>query len=325
MKYTTTACALLALFLTLPVAAAQDAGRGQTPPAGRGQTPPAGGQTPPAGRGQTPPPATPAPGTARAEAAAQQKGQNLRARFNSAVEELQKKAEARGATREDYQRVLDQLNAAALEYEAVAPGVASLRQRAAARLQDIETRARAGAVDAVEFDALRDNLVDMDLEIALGRLKAAAKAGKFTRAEYQGFLEAWTARADAAKGGNPELDAISGRAKAALDVIQNRAQAAGPITDAELAPLSDSVAEYRSTFAVRRLEKKALDKKAVKADYDDVTEAVRTSSGDEIAKKVAERLEQLKAAVDGGRITPEQFAELRGMLMKRARAAGSTK
>lgn len=323
MKSITTACAFLALLANLPLAnSAQDAGRGQTPPAGRGQTPPGGGQTPPAGRGQTPPPATPPAGTGRADAAAQQ-DPNLRTRFHAAVEELQKKAEARGATREDYQRVLDQLSAAAREYEPVAPGLASLRQRAAARIEGIETRARAGAVDAVEFDALRDSMIDMDLEIALGRLKAAAKAGKFTRAEYQAFHDAWTARAAAAKEGNPELDAISGRAQAALEAIQNRAQAAGPMSDADLAPLGDSVAEYRSALALNSLEKRALAKKAVKADYDDVTEAVRASSGDEIARKVADRLEQLKAAVDGGRITPEQFAELRAMLLKRARAAGS--
>jgi len=261
--------------------------------------------------------------TARADAAAAQNAPNLRARFHAAVEELQKKAEARGATREDYQRVLDQLTAAAKEYETVAPGLGSLRQRAAARIEDIEVRARAGAIDAQEFDALRDALVDMDLEIALGRLKAAAMAGKFTRAEYQGFLDAWTARAAAAKEGNPELDAITTRAKAALDAIEKRAKEA--LKDSDLVPLGDCVAEYRTTFAVRALEQKAMAKKAVKADYDDVTEAVRASSGDEIAKKVAARLEQLKAAAEGGRITREEFVELRGMLMKRARAAGSGK
>lgn len=266
---------------------------------------------------------TPAP--ARAQAAAVQAAPNLRARLNAAIEDLQKKALARGATREDYQRVADQLTAAAQEYEATTPAVTGLRQRAAARIEEIETRARAGAVDALEFDALRDSLIDMELEIALGRLKAAALAGKYTRAEHQAFLDAWTARAASAKEGNPELDAITTRAKAALESIEKRAKEATGFKDADLAPLGDCVAEYRTTFAVRSLEKKALDKKATKADFDDVTAAVRASSGEEIAKKVAERLEQLKAAVEGGRITREQFAELRTMLMTRARAAASGK
>ncbi|MCY2961779.1 MAG: hypothetical protein NTY35_16590 [Planctomycetota bacterium] len=250
---------------------------------------------------------------------------NLRARFNAAIEELQKKAVARGATREDYQRVVDQLTAAAKEHETAVPSLAPLRQRAAARIEDIETRARAGAVDAVEFDALRDSLVDMDLEIALGRLKTAALAGKYTRAEYQGFLDAWTARAASAKDGNPELDAITARAKAALEAIEKRAKEATALKDADVSPLGDCVAEYRTVFAVRALEKKAMAKKATKVDYDDITSAVRSTSGEEMAKKVAERLEQLKTAVDGGRITPEQFAELRTMLMTRARAAASGK
>lgn len=272
---------------------------------------------------QTPAPGQ-APAGARAQAAAQ-KTPNLRARLNAAIEDLQAKALARGATREDYQRVLEQLTAASTELEPTTPGLAPLRQRAAARLEGIETSARAGAVDAVEFDALRDSLVDMDLEVALARLKAAAKAGKYTRAEYQGFLDAWTARAASAKAGNPELDAITARAMAALEAVEKRAKEASPIQDSDVAPLGDCVAEYRSTFAVATLEKKALEKKATKADYDDVTESVRASSGDEIAKKVGERLEQLKKAVEGGRITREQFAELRAMMMTRARAAASGK
>ncbi len=60
------------------------------------------------------PAATPAqtPAGGRAEASAQATP-NLRARLNAAIEELQKKAVARGATREDYQRVVEQMTAAA--------------------------------------------------------------------------------------------------------------------------------------------------------------------------------------------------------------------
>lgn len=263
---------------------------------------------------------------AQTPASAQAEAQNLRARHNNALDELQKKAVARGATREDYQRIAEQITASAKEYEGLTPAMPGLRARATARLEDIESRARAGAVDAVEFDALRDHLVDMDLEVALGRLKAAATAGKVTRAEHQGFLQAWTARAKAAKAGNAELDAITARAKAALETIDKRAKdAANPITAADVAPLADITAEYRTTFAVASLEEKALGKRASKADYDDVTNAVTAASGEEIAKKVAARLEELRKAAEGGRITREQFAELKTMLMTRARAAASGK
>jgi len=50
---------------------------------------------------------------------------------------------------------------------------------------------------------------------------------------------------------------------------------------------------------------------------------VRVASGDDIAKKVEARLAELRAAVEGGRITKEQFADLKTMLMTRARAASS--
>jgi len=260
-------------------------------------------------------------------ASAQAETPNLRARLNNAIEELQKKAVARGATREDYQRVADQITAAAKEFEPQTPALPGMRARATARIEDIETRARAGAVDAAEFDVLRDHLIDMELEIALGRLKAAALAGKFTRAEYQGFLDAWTARATAAKVGNAELAAITTRAKTALEAIEKRAKdAAKPMTEADVVPLVDLTAEYRTTFWVAVLEEKALgSKKATKADYDDVTSAVTASSGEEIAKKVAVRLEELRKAAEGGRITREQFTELKTMLLTRARAASSGK
>ncbi len=349
MKLTHATCTLLALLVALPVAgsaqsAVQERGqpqqeRGQKPPEKKRETPPAPapapepapgsrGQTPPGKRGDTP---KPADGTPQDEAPARGRvhdgaanGQNLRARYGAAIDDLQTKALARGATREDYQRVVDSLTAGLKADQAVAPGLANLNRRAAARIQGIEERARTGAVDATDFDALRDSLVDMDLQLALGRLNAAAKEGKYTRAEHQAFLQAWNARAAAAKDGNPELDAITNRAKAAVDAIQRRAEA-GAVPEADLAPLNDAVAEARTNIAVRSLETRAMNKKATEADYDDVTEAVRASSGDEVAKKVEARLNELKSAVEGGRITREQFAELRTMLVKRAQAASSGK
>ncbi len=332
MKLTTATASLLALLVALPVAAsAQTPGRGQTPPKERGQTPPKErGEKPkptdekPKPEGQKPAEreGREAPGRVHDDGAAT--GQNLRARYAAAVDDLQKRALARGATREDYQRVLDQLTAGVQADEAATPAIAAQRQRIAARIQGIEERARAGAVEATEFDAVRDGLVDLDLEIALGRLTAAAKAGKYSRAEYKAFEQAWEARAEAAKAGNPELDAIAARTKAALEAIDKRAQS-GAVPEADIAPLQDAVAEARANVALRRLEARAMDKKAVPADYEDVMAAVRASSGEEIAKKFKARLDELKTAVEGGRITREQFTELRTMLVKRARAAATDK
>jgi len=246
---------------------------------------------------------------------------SLRTTVGPAIEEVSKKAVSKSATKEDYTKLNEQIASALKPFETEAPGVTGIRTRLQARIDEIEQRARAGAVDAQDFDALRDAMIDADLEIAIGRLRAAARAGKFTPREAMALLESFNARAAAAKAGNPELDAIAARAKAAIETL--KAKDAASVKETDVQPIVDIVAEWRTIYAVQTLEHKALSKKATKSDYDDLVAQVRVASGDDIAKKVEARLAELRAAVEGGRITKEQFADLKTMLMTRARAASS--
>lgn len=248
---------------------------------------------------------------------------SVRTQVGPAIDDLSKKAVSKTATKEDYTKLVEVTTASLKPYEADAPGIPAIRTRLQARIEELEQRARAGAVDAQDFDALRDAMIDADLEIAIGRLRTAARAGKYSMREYQAVLEALNTRASAAKAGNPELDAITARAKAAIEALKGKEGPAVKETDVQ--PIVDVIAEWRTMYAVQALEHKAMGKKATKSDYDDVVAHVRATSGDDIAKKVEARLAELRAAVDGGRITKEQFVELRAMLMTRARAASSGK
>jgi aminoglycoside phosphotransferase len=240
-----------------------------------------------------------------------------------AIDELSKKAVGKTATKEDYTKLSEQIGASLKPLETEAPAITALRTRLQARIEEIEQRARAGAVDAQDFDAVRDALIDADLEVAIHRLRAAARAGKYSLREYQSILDALNARAAAAKAGNPELDAIANRAKAAIEALKGKDAASVKETDVQ--PIVDIIAEWRTMYAVQTLEHKALNKKSLKSDFDDVVAQVRATSGEDIAKKVEARLAELRAAVEGGRITKEQFADLKAMLMTRARAASSGK
>ncbi len=248
---------------------------------------------------------------------------SLRTTANPAIDVLSKKAVEKTATKEDYTKLSEQLSASLKPLETEVPGVGGIRTRLQARIEEIEQRARAGAVDAQEFDALRDAMIDADLEVAISRLRAATRAGHYSMREYQAMLESFNNRAAAAKAGNPELDAIAARAKAAIEALKGKDGAAVKETDVQ--PIVDIVAEWRTMYAVQTLEHKALNKKALKSDFDDVLAQVRATSGDDVAKKVEARLAELRAAVEGGRITKEQFADLKAMLMTRARAAASGK
>jgi hypothetical protein len=239
------------------------------------------------------------------------------------IEELSKKAVGKSATKEDYTKLSDQIAASLKPLETETPGVTPIRTRLQARIEEIEQRARAGAVDAQDFDALRDAMIDAELEVAINRLRMAARAGKYSMREYQATLDALNARATAAQSGNPDLDAIAARAKTAVETLKSKDAASVKETDVQ--PIADIVAEWRTMNAVQTLEHKAMGKKAMKSDFDDVVAQVRATSGDEIAKKVEARLAELRAAVEGGRITKEQFADLKAMLMTRARAASSGK
>jgi len=253
----------------------------------------------------------------------------LRARFNAAVDALRVKAEARNATRADYQRVIDEYKAAAAGYEVPAPMVFT-GDRLLARIGDLEVMAQSKMYELLELDILKDAAIDAELEYILTRIKTGVAASRQpSRTDWDAVMATLTARAEAAKSWNPEIDAIIGRLRAEIDALMMKSKA-GPLVEKDLGTAVDIVKEVRLSNVVARLEKRGLEKVAIDSDFKDVSDAAKrvplpTAESAELVKKVDAKLEELKAAIKGGRITREQFASLREMLMVRARAAASPK
>ncbi len=253
----------------------------------------------------------------------------LRARFNAAVDALRVKAEARNATRADYQRVIDEYKAAAAGYEVPAPMVFT-GDRLLARIGDLEVMAQSKMYELLELDILKDAAIDAELEYILTRIKTGVAASRQpSRTDWDAVMATLTARAEAAKSWNPEIDAIIGRLRAEIDALMMKSKA-GPLVEKDLGTAVDIVKEVRLSNVVARLEKRGLEKVAIDSDFKDVSDAAKrvplpTAESAELVKKVDAKLEELKAAVKAGRITREQFASLREMLMIRARAAASPK
>jgi len=253
----------------------------------------------------------------------------LRARFNAAVDALRVKAEARNATRADYQRVIDEYKAAAAGYEVPAPMVFT-GDRLLARIGDLEVMAQSKMYELLELDILKDAAIDAELEYILTRIKTGVAASRQpSRTDWDAVMATLTARAEAAKSWNPEIDAIIGRLRAEIDALMMKSKA-GPLVEKDLGTAVDIVKEVRLSNVVARLEKRGLEKVAIDSDFKDVSDAAKrvplpTAESAELVKKVDAKLEELKAAVKAGTITREQFASLREMLMIRARAAASPK
>ncbi len=253
----------------------------------------------------------------------------LRARFNAAVDALRVKAEARNATRADYQRVVDEFKAAAAGYEVPAPMVFT-GDRLLARVGELEVMAQSKMYELLELDILKDHAIDAELEYILTRIKTGVAASRQpSRTDWDAVMATLTARAEAAKSWNPEIDAIIGRLRAEIDALMMKSKA-GPLVEKDLGTAVDIVKEVRLSNVVARLEKRGLEKVAIDSDFKDVSDAAKrvplpTAESAELVKKVDAKLEELKAAVKAGKITREEFASLREMLTVRARAAGSPK
>lgn len=262
---------------------------------------------------------------AAAPATAQEQVPALRERFNHAVDQLRQAAVERNASRADYQRVLDALIESARAYQAETPQALSLRERLAARIRDLENMARTAAIELVELDILKDQAIDVELDYALARLKDRAVAGNASREDYQAVAKALTARAEAAKAWNPEIDAIAGRLRAEIDKLMERAKSAR-LKKEDFGPAEDVVTEIRASIVVTRLQMRGVEKKAISADFQDVASVIERMPGagqDDLRAKVQARLDELRDAVRSGRITREDFASLRTMIMNRAREASS--
>ncbi len=264
---------------------------------------------------------------AAAPAAAQEQAPALRERFNHAVDQLREASIERAASRADYQRVLDALVESARAYQAETPQALSLRERLTARIRDLENMARTAAIELVELDILKDQAIDVELDYALARLQERAVAGNASREDYQAVAKALTARAEAAKAWNPEIEAIAARLRAEVDKLMERAKNAR-LSKQDFEPAQDAATEIRASIVLTRLQMRGVEKKAISADFQDVSDVIERMPGagqDELRAKVQARLDELRDAVRSGRITREDFASLRTMVMNRAREASASK
>ncbi|MBL8862385.1 MAG: hypothetical protein JNK02_10280 [Planctomycetes bacterium] len=272
-------------------------------------------------------PATAAPTPAVQEASA---SLALRPRFNAAVEALRARAEAAGLSRTDYQKVVDEWKAAAAAYEVPKTAELHVGTRVLERLMELERLAQSKMYELLELDILKDQAIDAELEYVLNRIKSGIAAKRQpSRIDFEAVIANLTARADAAKAWNPEIDAIVGRLRHEMESLMAKAKAS-PIAEKDLEPAMDIAKEIRVSNVLVRLEKRAMEKKAIEADYGDVLDEAKrlplpSSEREELVKKVQARLDEIREAVKGGRITREQFTQLRDLLMTRARAASSTR
>ncbi|MCY2961778.1 MAG: hypothetical protein NTY35_16585 [Planctomycetota bacterium] len=252
----------------------------------------------------------------------------LRPRFNAAVDALRVKAEARNATRADYQKVVDEMKAAAAAYEVPAPTVFT-GERILSRIAELEILAQTKMYELLELDLLKDAAIDAELEYTIARLKSNIKARQPSRTDWDAIFATLTARADAAKSWNPEIDAIVPRLRAEIDALMVKAKA-GPLVEKDFQTATDIATEVRVSNVLTRLEKRGLEKKAIEADFADVADIAKhvpvpaTESAD-LVKKVNMQLDEIRAAIKAGTIAREKFVVLRDMLMVRARAAASPK
>jgi hypothetical protein len=258
----------------------------------------------------------------------------LRARFNAMVDELAAKAAARGATREDFSKVVEEIRAVANEYMD-APRVAGIRERAIARMNELEVKAKAAALQLMEFDAFKDLLIDLDLQGIFNRTIERARAGEVTRLQWTMYKATLQQRADSAKAWNPELDAIIGRLMAECERIEKRAGEA--LKPKDLEPLEALHADVMVHATAARLSKRALqtppgviDPKGryqlLTCDFGDVKEALVATGVPETAdfmRKVQARLDEIRDAAAGGRITRAECDALCTLLLQRARAAAT--
>lgn len=260
--------------------------------------------------------------------AATVEAQALRTRFQAAVDALRVKAEARNATRADYQKVVDEYKAAAAAYEVPVTAI-YLSDRILARIAELETAAQTKMYELLELDILKDQAIDAELEHVIARLKSGISARQPSRTDWDAIFANLTARADAAKSWNPEIDAIVARLRAEIDALIAKGKTT-PLVEKDFATATDIAKEIRTSIVLVRLEKRGLESKAIEADYADVADVAKrvplpSTELAELVKKVNAQLDVIKSAVKGGRITREQFAALRDLLMIRARAAASPK
>lgn len=254
----------------------------------------------------------------------------LRQRFCDVCDELAKKAVARNATREDYNRAVQAVRDLANAYIVETKRVEAIQDQLIQRIMDLQLRAKDKQIELMEFDALKDKAIDIELAGCLARMANMCRQGKATRLEYAMCYQALTLRANYAKDFNPEIEAIVGRLKEECQRLEKRAAEAiaggPPIGDKDLEPVWSKYWDVEAQAAVDRLGKGTILYKlpAVDADFAEIRQVLLDSGVPdygELIKKVDARLDEYRNAVLGGRITRLEYQNLCDLLCHRARAA----
>ncbi len=204
--------------------------------------------------------------------------------LSDALDHLEQRAAAGGATREDFQGVRDQLIA---------------RARAAAR--------SAGAAAPAGADAQAS--VQRELMQALDRLEAAARQGSFSREEYTQLRASMIHRARESERAAPAPTAVAGTASdeagmnQAADELEKRVNG-GQVAPADFAKLRGLIADKLQAASAR-------------TDPASVNEA-------SLYQKLVQSLDRLEKAAQNGSVDRQEFQAFRDSFVHRARQIASS-
>lgn len=210
---------------------------------------------------------------------------NLEDRLTRAIDDLEKKAAARQATREDFERVRGAMLDRAKAAGAVDPtGEADIQARFAAALDALEKNAKLGNYSREEFTGLRAALEKRGRE-------AAKKVGEVVTVPAQGATPAGQA-----------VD-IEARLQRALDELEKKAEARQATRE--------DFGRVREIYTQRA--------KAAMTAGDASTVAEENT----LAQKFSSALDELEKQAATGNWSREQFTALRQALIRRGRAAAN--
>ena len=214
------------------------------------------------------------------------------ARLARALEDLERKALARGATREDFTavRTMWEERLAATQPQTPPEELELLKTKVARALADLETRAAEGKVTREEFTQLRQAL--------LTRARAAApkREGAAGQPETTNPAAPQETAGKPAEEAAPATPALEARFAQALEELETKALARQAT---------------REQFAAVREQLVARARRAAKEGATNDTTIIETQT---------QALERLETRALAGQVTREDFVEFRGLLAGRARA-----
>ncbi|MBK7642209.1 MAG: hypothetical protein IPJ19_04045 [Planctomycetes bacterium] len=255
------------------------------------------------------------------------------------LDQLEKRAVAGNATREDFERVRDQLiaRARAAANEANTPGAAEqelqgpLHRKMIQSLDRIQAAAAAGNFTRAEYQDFRDSVlarfrnasnvesspgtqdpnthlraIDQGLNDALDQLEKRAAAGGASREDFQRVRDQLIARARAAAQGAPgaipaEADAGSTEYRKLMQSLDRLEAAAGQGVYSR-----EEYRDLRASMIHRAREAVSASPAEVPGETDDA--------------KMSRAVDEMQKHVDGGRVTPADFENLRQILARKQQA-----